>query len=537
MRRIARAMLAALLLTTPGLGQDTGARLEQTLSRLQAQIERLSGQVEAQRVEMAAQRAELEQLRLALAQRGLAPEYRPAGEAAARSSGAVPPSDGGMPPPLQATQSSAASAASAAAQPQALVPLQPPDKPGNAIPSWGGFRFSGDFRLRFDAALRSGNAVAAPLQNIRGRYRLLLNADKELNRQFDFHMQLATGALANPLTNDQDMAGMNVKHPFSVAEAFVDFHPHRNFSMRAGRMSDVFTERSRYYFDDDVRFNGFQQIVRLPLGSNRLGVNSIEFRSGEYLLSNPNIPVLPASSPLVAAGFQPGSKVRDAALFHPGLVINGALESGWTYRFMSDATLYRNPNQIQLASLPATFPLLIDPTLGLALSGPMNDRGNATATSDRTRYYAAHFQVLRAAYRLGYSGWKLRGRETPAWLDLRGSRNFGTSKLRDAVEFTANLGNIRQAGDFRFLYEYAIKDANSMISQFTDDDLGTGAGVNIAVHGLRFDLGLTRFLQWQNLLFIQNPRRASNPAEHLFVTVPRGAHTTFRYLSQLDFSF
>jgi hypothetical protein len=89
----------------------------------------------------------------------------------------------------------------------------------------------------------------------------------------------------------------------------------------------------------------------------------------------------------------------------------------------------------------------------------------------------------------------------------------------------------------RFLYQFAIKDANSLISQFTDDDLGTGTGVNISVHALRFDLGLARFLQWQNLLFIQDERRPSNPAEQFFVPLQRGAKTTFRYLGQLAFTF
>jgi hypothetical protein len=57
------------------------------------------------------------------------------------------------------------------------------------------------------------------------------------------------------------------------------------------------------------------------------------------------------------------------------------------------------------------------------------------------------------------------------------------------------------------------------------------------VHALRFDVGLTRFLQLQNLFFIQNQRRASNPAEQLFVPLQRGANPTFRYLGQLAFSF
>ena len=76
-----------------------------------------------------------------------------------------------------------------------------------------------------------------------------------------------------------------------------------------------------------------------------------------------------------------------------------------------------------------------------------------------------------------------------------------------------------------------------MISQFTDDDLGTGSGVNIAVHAIRFDLGLTRFLQWQNLFFIQNARRGNNPGEFFFVPLRRGANTTYRYLGQLAFTF
>jgi hypothetical protein len=100
-----------------------------------------------------------------------------------------------------------------------------------------------------------------------------------------------------------------------------------------------------------------------------------------------------------------------------------------------------------------------------------------------------------------------------------------------------NLGSVKQAGDVRALYQFAIKDANSMISQFTDDDLGTGSGVNIAVHAMRLDIGLTRFLQLQNLVFFQRQRRASNPAEQFFVPLGRGANTTTRYLGQLAFSF
>jgi hypothetical protein len=61
--------------------------------------------------------------------------------------------------------------------------------------------------------------------------------------------------------------------------------------------------------------------------------------------------------------------------------------------------------------------------------------------------------------------------------------------------------------------------------------------VNVAVHAVRVDLGLTRFMQWQNLVFFQQQRRASNPSEQLFVPLAPGANQTVRYLGQLAFTF
>ncbi len=229
--------------------------------------------------------------------------------------------------------------------------------------------------------------------------------------------------------------------------------------------------------------------------------------------------------------------MRAAKLYHPGLLVQGDLGARWSHQFTSDVQIYRNPNQIELASTAAGFPVLIGPAIGLALTGPITGRGNATTTPGGAVYSAPDFHVARLAWRIERKGVKLRGREVPAWLDFQVARNAGAARLRDAMIASANLGAVRQFGDVRFLYQFAIKDANALISQFTDDDLGTGTGVNIAVHALRFDLGLGRFLQWQNLLFLQSQRRTSNPAEQFFVPLQRGANTTFRYQGHLAFTF
>jgi len=405
--------------------------------------------------------------------------------------------------------------------------------PAAEAKSVNGFQFSGDFRLRLDAQLRSGNDVAPPLQNVRSRYRLRLNLDKELDPRFRFHMQLSTGPLNNAITNDQDMAGLAAKHLFSIAEAWVDYHPNSKVKLRAGRMEEAFADSMRFLWDDDVRFNGFDQSVKLPLG----GSTTIEFRAGEYILSNPAVYILPASSPYVAAGYATGQKVGGADLFHPGLVLRSGLGANWTQQVTGGIELYRNPNQIQLASTTAGFPVLVSNSLGIALSGPVTASGNATTTSGGTIFNASAYHVSHLGYRLEHKPLRVGKREMPAWFDFQVARNYGASSLRDALMASANLGAVRKAGDVRFLYQFALKDANSMISQFTDDDLGTGTGVNLAVHALRFDLGLTRFLQWQTLVFLQHERRASNPSEQFFVPLGRGANETIRYLGQLAFTF
>jgi hypothetical protein len=362
-----------------------------------------------------------------------------------------------------------------------------------------------------------------------------LNVDKDLDPKFRVHVQLSSGPYNVQTTNDQDFAALAVKQPFSLAEAYVDYHPNSNLSLRSGRMEEVFADNMRFLWDDDVRFNGFQQNATIHLKSKTF--KTIEFRSGEYFLSNPNVQILAATSPFVTAGYQVGQKVRDGNLFHPGFVLAGDVGDHWTHQTTADIQFYRNQNQILLATTAAGFPVVINNSIGLSLSGPIPTVGNGTQTPGGAIYSASAFRVARAAYRLSNRGVKIGKRDVPYFFDFQVLRNVGTHQLRDAMMASFNFGTVRQFGDYRLLYQYAIKDANSIIAQFTDDDLGTATTTNLAVHALRFDLGLTRALQWQNLLFIQNERRANNPAQQFFVPVQRGANPTFRYLGQLAFTF
>jgi len=146
----------------------------------------------------------------------------------------------------------------------------------------GPIRFGGDFRLRFDGTFRPATDPPDPalqhVQNARMRYRLRLNLDTDLNKLVSFHGQLATGPINNGLTLDQDFTATVARHPFFISEAWVDVHPNKNLQLQGGRVVEVFADNSRFLFDDDVRFNGFNERFIKPFSKG--GNTNIELRAG-----------------------------------------------------------------------------------------------------------------------------------------------------------------------------------------------------------------------------------------------------------------
>jgi hypothetical protein len=417
-----------------------------------------------------------------------------------------------------------------------------------ALKGLAGFKFSGDFRLRLDSTLRSSNRVAGPVQNVRGNYRLRFNLDKALNDQLAFHFQVGSGQTGNALTYNSDFGGIGARGPIFIGEAWANYRPNQHLSVRGGKIPEVLADDSRFLFKEDIRFNGFQEIVRIPFESNPLGITAIEFKAGQYILTNPNVtivPALPSSSSTTAAaatayipaGYSVGGKVRDTNLFHQGFVVSGKLGAGWRHDLTADVQLFRNPNQIALAATPVGAAVVVAPYYNVPLASPIPGTGTATTTPGGAAFTASHFQIAHLDYRLTYDGPKLMGREMPLNIEAQAARNVGASFLRNAFMGIVCLGEVRKRGDLRLLYGYAVKDANSLISELTDDYLGTTTGVNIRTHEVRVDVGLTPFLAWQNLLFIQNPLSGSDPARHFYVPIQPGAATQYRVQTQLQFKF
>jgi len=406
----------------------------------------------------------------------------------------------------------------------------------------GPLRVSGDFRLRFDGIFRSATDPTNPpvthSQNARARYRLRINFDTDLYPTLSFHSQLATGPINNALTLDQDFSGVTARHPFFINEAWVDYHPVKAVQLQAGRLQEVFADNSRFLFDDDIRFNGFNEKYVLALKKNAAHFSNIDFRAGQYILTNPNVAIITPGSPLARAGQVVGTAGRSANLFHQGVLFNQTFNDRWSDQFGGDIQLYRNPNQIQLTSTADGVVLLVQAGLGLALSGPLTGTGNATTTPGGAIYTAPGFQVARLSYRLNYAGFEKAGHKFPVVFNLQFARNVATGlNERDAMLAALQVGRITKKGDTSFLYVFSIKGANSLISQVTDDDLGTSTGVNIRTNHFRFEYGIARKVTLQSLFFIQNSLRSSGQYPNFFVPLSSFVPATYRLQQQIVFSF
>jgi Putative porin len=434
--------------------------------------------------------------------------------------------------------------ASASSEPAAQAPPieQRVAKLENQALRIGPVRVSGDFRLRFDSIFRSASEPPDPplqhVQNVRARYRFRLNLDTDIHPNLSFHGQLSTGPFNNPVTADQDFTAVTVRAPISINEAWIEYRPSKAVTLQGGRVQEVFADNSRFLFDDDIRFNGFNEKYVASFKPNDFRLASLEFRAGQYIFTNPNVAVITPGSPLARAGAVIGTAGRSANLFHQGLLANQTFNKRWSSQAGADLQIYRNPNQIQLASTADGVVLLVQPGLGLALSGPLTGAGNATTTPGGAIYTAPGFQILRLTYRLNYAGFTHSDHAFPISFNVQVARNVATGlNERDAMLTAFQVGRITKRGDTAFLYVFSIKGANSLISQVTDDDLGTNSGVNIRTNHFRFEYGVSRKVTFQSLFFFQHSLRNSGQFPNFFVPVGAFAPTSYRVQQQLVFSF
>jgi len=216
-------------------------------------------------------------------------------------------------------------------------------------------------------------------------------------------------------------------------------------------------------------------------------------------------------------------------------VLGSNLGKKWRVDFQAGYSTVREPNQIQLASTAAGQGLVTNAILGGTISNNLGATGNATATSGGAIYSAGGFDVIHYGGNLYYAGKSWMGHNMPFVLFLQGTHNKAATGQNNGYMLGASIGQAAKLGDIQFQYAYFYKPANAFVSQFTDDDVGTGTGVNIKDNTLRVNFGIARWLAWENRLFLQ--RGISRNGANFFVPLQQGYNLTIRYQSQLAFTF
>jgi hypothetical protein len=404
-----------------------------------------------------------------------------------------------------------------------------------------GFRLSGDLRFRSDIQVRESNPNFAPVQRARERYRFRFNIDKDLfykdgdRAMASFHVQLATDPFNNPSTMDTDFAGVSTRAPISISEAYIDFRPTKSLTLRAGRTAELFADNRQFVYDDDIRFNGFHETYRWTGRNNGLFV---QFAAAQYLLTDPNTQIVPPGSPFISIGYPQGTRVPSSGLFDQGITVGSNIGKKWSHNETFNFFAVREPNQIQLASTANGAALFANnPIVGAVLIGNLPETGNATTTLGGPVYFADGFEVVRGAFNLNYSGKSMYGHNYPFQFMFQATHNTKASIQNNGFMGGFAFGQTARLGDMQFQYQYFRKEANAFVSQFTDDDIGSGSGVNLKGHEIRVNFGLTRFLAWENRLYIQNGISRNDPGNNFFVPLQQGYNTQYRIHSQFVFTF
>jgi hypothetical protein len=445
---------------------------------------------------------------------------------------------------LEATRSAPPVLTTAALQaPKPEAPQPAPTAP----PQSGPIKFGGDFRLYFDSITRPAGGGAKRVSNIRGRYLLHLDFEAALRKTLSFHGQLSTSPLTNPLTDIQDFSGGVAKHPFFLSKAYIDYHPNEFVRLQGGRVDSPFSDRSRFLFDQDTRFNGTSEMFRLPLHKAPAGITEIQFLAGQYTFSNPSFPIIEPGTPSTAAGATPsqaflaagaeaGTQPRASQLFQQGFVIRQKLGASITSDVAADVQLYRNPNQLRLMSTPGGL-FLIGGAIGITPSGPVPSASNATTTPGGATLTPDAFRIGHTAWTLSDRSANIFGRSVPVSLNLHWARNFQPVSNRDAWAAILSAGRTSEAGDIRLQYGYYHKEANSMIGELTENDLAIGGNVNMRAHIVRLDYTLGRGITWVNNLIWTRWLADSSPQANFFVPLGRSVPGQIRYQSILMFRF
>lgn len=147
---------------------------------------------------------------------------------------------------------------------------------------------SGDFRARYEGFYKSGRSTRN-----RGRFRLRLRLDTQINEDTDFHLQVASGDPGTPASTNQTLKGFFQPKPFNLDRAYISYNPQaaEAITLGVGKFPSP-VMRTQMTFDDDLNFEGGweqvswqpQEHIDIDLVAIQTAVNEVSRGADAYML-------------------------------------------------------------------------------------------------------------------------------------------------------------------------------------------------------------------------------------------------------------
>lgn len=151
-------------------------------------------------------------------------------------------------------------------------------------------QWSGDFRTRYEGFYQKDRRGGT---RNRGRLRLRLRMDSQINDDTKFQVRVTSGDPGTPVSTNQTFDSFLRPKPFSLDRAFLSYNPQgaSALTLGAGKFGSPQT-RTQLIFDDDLNFEGaFEQVswglsdgINLNLIAMQTAVNEESRGADSYML-------------------------------------------------------------------------------------------------------------------------------------------------------------------------------------------------------------------------------------------------------------
>lgn len=151
-------------------------------------------------------------------------------------------------------------------------------------------QWSGDFRTRYEGFYQKDRLGGT---RNRGRLRLRLRMDSQINDDTKFQVRVTSGDPGTPVSTNQTFSSFFRPKPFSLDRAFLSYNPQgaSALTLGAGKFGSPQT-RTQLLIDDDLNFEGaFEQVswglsdgINLNLIAMQTAVNEASRGADSYML-------------------------------------------------------------------------------------------------------------------------------------------------------------------------------------------------------------------------------------------------------------